>query len=271
MVDRNWHWHDMECDNIVHATRLDGKPLSERRRLEEERGGDSFSRQEEWVTEEDDGGDGGWKEDDGWNHGQSTNKEKPSQDDEPRRRKHPFPHYHPDSTIVTDADGYGWAHRYALLYIFYLCGEDCAARYEMGMGGGPDSEEHQVILDQLEEQAANNLRQSFAVVGLLHETDTFYDMLTARVQYLDMSLNPDIEGELHETGTNGYMAKCKSTFADPSFQQAMRQASPAVAALERLYKVAVEVNRYQVRELAESPKVDPTVRERLQKAAQRFE
>ena len=125
-------------------------------------------------------------------------------------------------------------------------------------------------MEQLEQQAANNLRQSFAVVGLLHETETFFDMVTARVQYIDMSIHSDVVGELHDTGTNGYIAKCKATFKDPVFRQRLREACPAMAALERLYDVAVEVNRFQVRELASFPNVDPKVRLRLQKAMEQF-
>ena len=67
--------------------------------------------------------------------------------------------------------GAGWLNRHAWYYILILCGEDCDARYYMGIGN----------LDQMERQAANNIRQSIAVVGLLNETDRFYDMVSARV------------------------------------------------------------------------------------------
>lgn len=261
-TNRNWHWHDLECDNIAQAARLDGK--TQRRRLEEE-------TPDEWDEDHDGNSWDGVEE--GEVNGENdevrpSQKHRSPRAEKPGRQrpKHVFPHYHPESTIVSDADGFGWAHRYAMLYILYLAGEDAAARYEMGLMG--TNEEN--ILEQLEKQAANNLKQSFAVVGLLHETDTYFDMLSARVQYLDMSLHPDIEGELHETGANGYMARCKKTFSDPIFQEKLKEASPAVAALERLYKVAVEVNRQQVRELAASPNVDSVVRERLQKAANQF-
>lgn len=275
-TNRNWHWHELECDNIVQAARLDGK--TQRRRLEEEipeegnedQDGDSWDGGFDGGVDSPDEGEGNIE-----NNGarlapmeqKRQNYRSPPAEKQGRQRpKHVFPRYHPDSTIVSDADGFGWAHRYAMLYILYLAGEDATARYEMGLMGTNEAN----ILEQLERQAANNLRQSFAVVGLLHETDTYFDMLSARVQYLDMSLHPDIEGELHGTGANGYMAQCKKTFADPVFQQELKEASPAVAALERLYKVAVEVNRHQVRELAASPNVDPVVRERLQKVANQF-
>lgn len=81
----------------------------------------------------------------------------------------------------------GWAHECALEYIRYLCGEDCSLRTEMGLSS----------LGQMERQAASNLRSSFAVVGLLNETGGFFQMLNARVRYLDTSLNPDVTGQKH--------------------------------------------------------------------------
>lgn len=242
------------CDNITEAVLLHGQPPRGRRLQEEELD----------ETAEDGYGDGAV---DGWEGDEEEQEEGYEERQEDRRRKkHPMPMYHPDSTIISDTDGYGWATRYAMLYIFYLCGEDCAARWEMSSSGYNDDR----LLAQLEQQAANNLRRSFAVVGLLHETDTFFDMVTARVQYIDMSIHADVEGELHDTGTNGYIAKCKERFRDPDLRQKFREASPAVAALERLYDVAVQVNRFQVQELASSPHVDPDVRQRLQKAARQF-
>jgi hypothetical protein len=72
---------------------------------------------------------------------------------------------------VKKQNGSGWLNRYAWYYILILCGEDCDARYFMGIGN----------LDQMERQAANNIRNSIAVVGLLNETERFYDMVSARV------------------------------------------------------------------------------------------
>jgi len=69
----------------------------------------------------------------------------------------------------------GWATRSALQYIMYICGEDCRSRMHLG---------YIKSLDELEIQSEGNLRRSFAVVGLLNETDTFYDMLDARVAYM---------------------------------------------------------------------------------------
>jgi hypothetical protein len=71
----------------------------------------------------------------------------------------------------------GWMRGWALEYIFYLCGEDCVVRFHGGISD----------LADIENQAEENLRRSFAVVGLLNETDIFFDMIDARVQYLNTS------------------------------------------------------------------------------------
>ena len=66
----------------------------------------------------------------------------------------------------------GWAYKLVIEHLFYLCGEDCINRYETGA----------ITLDEIEDQAEANLRHSFSVVGLLNETNEFYDMITARIQ-----------------------------------------------------------------------------------------
>jgi hypothetical protein len=137
----------------------------------------------------------------------------------------------------------GWANRFALDYIIYLCGEDCAARHDQGIGN----------LQQMERQAANNLRHSFAVVGLLQETDTFFDMVTKRVQYVNMSLNPHVKGSLHSSGNRAEQRRCKKRFSNAKFQELLKQKSPIVASLDRLYKVGVQVNRFQLEELQSCP------------------
>ena len=133
----------------------------------------------------------------------------------------------------------GWMHRMSLLYLTALCGEDCLNRYHLGASG----------LEQIEQQAANNLRRSFAVVGLLNETTTFYNMIDARINYVNMSLNPKIKGNRHSSKGGDDAERCRSLYQDPSFQQKLRSKSPAVAALDRLYHLAVQVNRHQLREL----------------------
>lgn len=135
----------------------------------------------------------------------------------------------------------GWANGMAEQYIMQLCGEDCLARSILGVGS----------LGQMEKQAESNLRQSFAVVGLSNETDMFYDMVTARVSYMNLSLNLHVMGDRHGSGGGAEAERCKRLYQNASFQEHMMEASPAIAALVRLYKVAVEVNGIQKEELSE--------------------
>lgn len=133
--------------------------------------------------------------------------------------------------------GAGWMIQDAYLYLFFLCGEDCAARHEKGIA----------TLSQLEAQAASNLRQSFAVVGLLDNTEQFFDMIDARVKYMDFSTvnngnkNPSRGGEEKN--------RCKAVYADKTFQNKLKERLPVLASLERLYSIAVEVNKAHVEDL----------------------
>jgi hypothetical protein len=63
----------------------------------------------------------------------------------------------------------GWAYQVVLEVLLTLCGEDCINRYEV----------NDIDLMEIEQQAESNLRHSFSVVGLLNETDSFYDMVSA--------------------------------------------------------------------------------------------
>jgi len=131
----------------------------------------------------------------------------------------------------------GWARQYPLSYIFMLCGEDCQTRMAMG----------HATLEQVEAQAAYNLRNSFAVVGLLHEEETFFDMIHVRVDYLNMrNLDQVADAGDHKSKKDTY---CAERFQDPQYQQELLKASPELAALKRLYEIGVEVNRFQMQEL----------------------
>ena len=143
--------------------------------------------------------------------------------------------------VQMDNSGPGWINRMCLGYIMYLCGEDCIVRYAAGTA----------TLTDLELQAEGNLRQSFAVVGILEEVDTFYEMLTARVQYMNTSLNPHVRGAKHTTGSSPEIVKCKARFQDINIQAKLLELSPELRALNRLYQVGKEVNRFQLKELQE--------------------
>lgn len=153
----------------------------------------------------------------------------------------------PEPTFVKcddiDTAATGWATNRAMTYIFYLCGEHCMGGYAKGT----------MTLDEMERQAAYNLRNSFAVVGLLEKTDDFYDMVSRRVYYMNTSLNKDVEGGKHGSGSHPEAMRCKKVFKDPDFQSKMMARSPALSALYRLWRIAVEVNEFQTKELAECP------------------
>ena len=129
--------------------------------------------------------------------------------------------------------------QYALDYIYFICGEDCRVRYLL------DGED----VTSIASQAEGNLRHSIAVVGLWNETDTFNDMLSARFSYLDMTRNPEVKGRDHSSRKRAGYMECIEIFANTTFQARLLSKYPAIAELQRLFEVAVEVNRYQQREL----------------------
>lgn len=137
----------------------------------------------------------------------------------------------------------GWLTNRAMTYIFYLCGEHCMGGYA----------KETMTLEDMERQAAYNLRNSFAVVGLLQKTDEFYDMVTRRVYYMNTYLNPDVGGDKHRSSNTREAMRCRKLFKDPEFKSKMMAKAPALAALYRLYQIAVEVNEFQEKELAECP------------------
>lgn len=134
----------------------------------------------------------------------------------------------------------GWLYHDAFLYLFYLCGEDCAARHELNM----------TTVGVLEAQAAENLKLSFAVVSILESKhkNILYDMLEARVAYLDMSLRK-IGGDDHSTKSSTEKKRCKDVYSTPSFRREVRKRLPVVAALERLYYLACQVQEEHIKDL----------------------
>jgi len=131
----------------------------------------------------------------------------------------------------------GWVALMSLHYILYLCGEDCHTRLEAG----------KATLEQVEAQAAYNLRNSFAVVGLLKEQDTFFEMIDARVDYMDMHLNTDLYGDGDHQSRKDQ--RCEERFKDEQFKQELVAASPELQALVRLYEIGLKVNQFQMQEL----------------------
>jgi hypothetical protein len=145
----------------------------------------------------------------------------------------------------------GWARDFCMEYVLYLCGDDCAHRYDHH-GGYADSDNNEhasKFLEQVERQAETNLRQSFSVVGLLNETGVFLDMVTSRIAYINMSLNPSVTGMRHASIRSDESKRCSNVYQDASFQQDFKLRLPCLASLERLYQVGVKVNQFQRQEL----------------------
>jgi len=137
-------------------------------------------------------------------------------------------------------DNLGWIESYSIISLMQLCGNDCLIRYKNNL----------MTLEEIENQAESNLRNSFSVVGLLNETESFYDMITDRIAYVDMTLNPNVQGGQHKSKTTEHSAACKDLYQkNETFQEDIRSTIPAFAALERLYHVGIEVNRFQLQEL----------------------
>lgn len=132
-----------------------------------------------------------------------------------------------------------WAGPALMKQINHICGEDCLVRMHKGI----------ITLDQAERQARHNLQHSFAVVGLLNETDTFFDMITARVGYMNTSLNQDVKGGKHSTSKLEEYKRCSEVYKQPNFQAKLLEAIPELAALLRLYQVGLLVNRHQIQEM----------------------
>uniref|UniRef100_A0A7S1UFW2 Sulfotransferase domain-containing protein n=1 Tax=Phaeomonas parva TaxID=124430 RepID=A0A7S1UFW2_9STRA len=136
----------------------------------------------------------------------------------------------------------GWMVRIAMKRILYLCGEHRLVQMQHGLVDD---------LADIEREAAGNLRNSFAVVGILHNgLDEFYDMVNQRIAYMDTTLNPDVQGLSHSTGSGEEKARCKARYKDPAFLQELMEASPEFGMLMRLYETAVKVNKFQKEELA---------------------
>ena len=150
-------------------------------------------------------------------------------------------------TNITNADGkqqWGWAYEYLMTYILYICGEDCLARFELGV----------MTLEDLEVQAESNLRQAFTVVGLLEEMDDFYDMVDQRFGYVNMTASENAKGGRHSSlgkGQQSEVERCKKVFEKEDFRNEFKAHLPVLAAMDRLYQVAVEVNRFQKEELSQ--------------------
>ena len=155
--------------------------------------------------------------------------------------------------------GAAWIEEISIEVILMLCGPDCYPRYHAALesDGGPGGRLPAQALLGFEQQAADNLRTAFAVVGLVNETGAFYQMLSTRVAYLNIGTESAKTAPAHSHKSSiilpGPHKQCTAAFKDPEFQRRVVRENSAFAALQRLYHVAVEVNRFQQRELAQCP------------------
>ena len=101
----------------------------------------------------------------------------------------------------------------------------------------------------IEAQAIDNLRNAFSVVGLMEEMDSFYDMLDKRIDYVDLQHQKVPSSDLHQSGSTREKLKCKELFKNETYRENLRSNIPMLAAMERVYNVGVEVNRFQREEL----------------------
>lgn len=126
-------------------------------------------------------------------------------------------------------------------YLLPFCGVDCENRWDRG----------EMTFEQMALQAEGNLKRSFAVVGLLNETESFYEMVTARIGYLDMKNNKHVVGGEHQSvGLNEEeMKRCKALYLTTKFQEEAKQKHPELQLVERIFQVAMEVNQFQQQEL----------------------
>ena len=77
-------------------------------------------------------------------------------------------------------------------------------------------------------------------------------MLSKRVTYIDTSIKHKIEKLYrHETSKGEEKQKCIDIYQQPQFQKQMIDESPALAAIVRLYDVALRVNEFQKQELSQ--------------------
>jgi hypothetical protein len=108
--------------------------------------------------------------------------------------------------IGMDSVAAGWIRRMSLGYIMHVCGQP---RLHYSVCG------RTIINPRFGKKAVGNLRNSFSVVGILQDTDTFYEMVSARVGYIDTSLNPQVQGPQHRSRTSEALSKCKVKLSAP--------------------------------------------------------
>jgi len=140
----------------------------------------------------------------------------------------------------------GWARSFASEYVLYYCGDDCAIKLRLASA---DKEEQ--VWQEVLAQAEFNLRHSFAVVGLLEDSDNFFDMIDKRVGYVNMTQAQSIKDAHVSKSKTGERLRCGERFKETELQEQLLSLSKEIRGAVHLYQVAVEVNAFQMAELAE--------------------
>jgi hypothetical protein len=112
---------------------------------------------------------------------------------------------------VEQAVQHRWAREYLLDHLMHLCGVDCINRW--------DKDNSTMTLQQVEEQAAYNLRHSFSVVGVLTEVESFYEMISTRMAYLNTSRNSHVQGGRHSSRKTDEILRCTERFQQEDFRE----------------------------------------------------
>ena len=93
-------------------------------------------------------------------------------------------------------------------------------------------------------------------MGVLNETEQFYEMLDSRFGFLNniTGANIDSIGGRHSSTNIGKgqheKTRCAGKFSsNETFQHEFRRLMPALSVLERLFEVGVEVSRFQQEEV----------------------
>lgn len=105
---------------------------------------------------------------------------------------------------------------------------------------------------RLPQSVIDVLRTALSVIAFMSDiiywamNTSFAAAIFTQLAYLNMSRNAHVEEPRHPSNPT---EDCRAVFGSPTFQQAMIQASPAIAGMVHLSETAVRVHAFQKREL----------------------
>lgn len=140
-----------------------------------------------------------------------------------------------------------WIDKFALEYVIHLCGEDCAGRLA----------ERIATIEELEAQADSNLRQAFAIVGVLDKMQDFNFMFSKRFAYFpDYTQDVDVkytQGRSHKSPVSKESRRCKVAYADPQVRRTLAEKSSGLRMLLRIHNTSKVVSQHHHNELSQCP------------------